>query len=128
MRATRLLLVTAAEPAALTDAYALIKIVSLQVRGLPIDVVVNRTREDAEGRAAYERLAAAAERFLKRGLKYLGAVPEDPAMRDAIEFPASLLASEGPAAMRALRAIATSRIDLPPVLRLVTADSPGEVQ
>ena len=42
MRATRLLVVTAPEPTALTDAYALMKIVSLQLPELPIDVLVNR--------------------------------------------------------------------------------------
>lgn len=122
MRATRLLLVATPEPVALTDAYALIKIVSLQVRGLPIDVVINRTREDAEGRAAYERLAAAAERFLRRGLRYLGAAPEDPAMRDVIEVPTRLLDPEGSDALRALRALAATRLDLPPMLRLAAAE------
>lgn len=123
LRATRLILVTTPEAAALTDGYALIKIVSLQVRGIPIDVVVNRTREEAEGRAAYERLAAAAERFLRRGLRYLGAVQEDATMRDAVESPASLLEPDGAPALRAIRTIANTRIELPPILRLETAAS-----
>jgi flagellar biosynthesis protein FlhG len=42
MGATRLIMVTVPEPAALTDAYATMKIVLAQVRDLPIDVLVNR--------------------------------------------------------------------------------------
>ncbi|NOT08723.1 MAG: P-loop NTPase [Gemmatimonadales bacterium] len=121
MRATRLVLITTPEPAALTDAYAVVKIVSLQAPDLPIDVVSNRAGAEAEGRAAYERLAAAAERFLRRGLRYVGSVPEDPGMRAAIEHPAQLLDPNGPAAMRAIRALAAARIDLPPPLRLAGA-------
>lgn len=81
MRASRLVTVTAAEPTALTDAYALIKIVSTQVPDLPIEVIVNRVLEPGEGPAAFSRLATAAARFLRRGLHYLGDVPEDPVLR-----------------------------------------------
>ncbi len=49
MRATRMVVVTAPEPAALTDAYATIKIVHAQVSDLPIDVLVNRVVDDREG-------------------------------------------------------------------------------
>jgi flagellar biosynthesis protein FlhG len=126
MRATRLLVVTTADPAALSDAYALIKITSLQVGSLPIDVVVNRVRDENEGRARYERLASATERFLRRGLRYLGAVPEDSAMRDAIESPERLLAPDGSPALAALRRLTATRLDLPPFLRLEAVETTGE--
>ena len=50
MHATRLLVVTAPEPTALTDAYALLKIVSLELPELPIDILVNRCLDPDEGR------------------------------------------------------------------------------
>jgi len=117
MRATRLVLLTMPEAAALTDAYALAKIVSLQVRDLPVDVVVNRVRTEEEGRAAFDRLAGAAERFLQRGLRYLGSAPEDPGLRDAITQPDHLLSPDGSPALRAIRAMAAERLELPPLLR-----------
>src|SRR5688572_10005579 len=43
MRGTRLVVVTVPEAPALTDAYALIKLVHAQLPSLPIDVLVNRT-------------------------------------------------------------------------------------
>ena len=122
MRATRLVLLTMPEAAALTDAYALAKIVSLQVRGLPVDVVVNRARSEEEGRAAFDRLAGAAERFLQRGLRYLGSAPEDPRLRDTINQPDHLLSPDGSPALRALRAMAAERLELPPLFRPRTAD------
>ncbi len=84
MRATRLVVVTVPEPAALTDAYATIKIVHFQVADLPIDVLVNRVRDPREGPQAFERLATATGRFLQRDLRYLGAIPEDDAIRQAV--------------------------------------------
>ena len=90
MRATRCVIVTVPEPAALTDAYATIKIVNLQVADLPIDVLVNRVSEPGEGTQTFERLATAAERFLHRGLRYLGALQEDEEIRHAVRVPGRL--------------------------------------
>jgi flagellar biosynthesis protein FlhG len=93
MSATRLVVVTVPEPTALSDAYALIKIVSLQIPALPIAVLVNRTRSGEEGLAAFERLSLAASRFLGRELGYLGVLPEDDALRAGIRRPGALLAA-----------------------------------
>jgi flagellar biosynthesis protein FlhG len=93
MNATRLVVVTVPEPTALSDAYALIKIVSLQIPALPASVLVNRTRSGEEGLAAFERLSLAASRFLGRELGYLGTLPEDDALRDDIRRPGALLAA-----------------------------------
>jgi flagellar biosynthesis protein FlhG len=114
MRATRLLVVAAPEPTALTDAYALMKIVTLQVPELPIDVCVNRADDEREGREAYEKLATACERFLRRGVRYLGAIPEDPMVRAAVRDPQRLLPllTASPAAQAVRRGV-LDRLDLP---------------
>jgi flagellar biosynthesis protein FlhG len=93
MSASRLVVVTVPEPTALSDAYALIKIVSLQLRALPVSVLVNRTRSEEESLAAFERLSLAASRFLGRELGYLGTLPEDDALRAGIRRPGALLAA-----------------------------------
>ncbi len=93
MNATRLVVVTVPEPTALSDAYALIKIVSLQIPALPVSVLVNRTRNEEEGPAAFERLSLAASRFLGRKLGYLGTLPEDDALRADLRRPGALLAA-----------------------------------
>lgn len=118
MRCTRLLVVTAPEPAALTDAYALMKIMNVRQPALPIDVLVNRVLSDAEGHEAFAKLAAACERFLRRGIRYLGALPEDAAVRRAVRDPARALALLGDSdAYRAVRDTVLSRLDLPTPVR-----------
>lgn len=91
MRATRLVLLAQPEPTALSDAYAVIKIVTLQLPSLPIDVVVNRVGAMEEGLATFERLAVASRRFLNRRLNYSGAVRESSALRGLVSRPGSLL-------------------------------------
>ncbi len=118
MRATRLLVVTAPEPTALTDAYALMKIVNLQIPGLPMDIVVNRCLDAEEGRHAFVRLATASERFLRRGVRFAGALPEDQALRLAVRDPRSLLETiPGTSVARALRDTVLDSLDLPLMAR-----------
>ena len=99
MRARRMVVVTAPEPAALANSYALIKVVGHQLPQLPVDVVVNRVSETGEGEAAFERLATASQKFLRRTLCYAGSIPEDPVLRIAARRPGAVLqdAVQGPA-------------------------------
>jgi hypothetical protein len=46
---------------------------------------------DEEGQAVFDRLHLAAERFLRRELRYLGCVPEDEALRMGARRPGALL-------------------------------------
>jgi flagellar biosynthesis protein FlhG len=91
MRASRLVVVAVPEPASLSDAYALIKIVHGQLPALPVDVLVNRAESDDESRDAFARLELAADRFLGRALGYLGSFPEDDGLRGAARGAGSLL-------------------------------------
>jgi len=108
IRASRLVVVTVPEPAALSDAYALIKIVNLQVPSLPVDVLVNRVLDAEEGPAAFDRLRLAASRFLGRELRYLGAVPEDEALRAMVRQPGAVLAA-APAGVEEAAGLLVSR-------------------
>jgi flagellar biosynthesis protein FlhG len=124
MRATRLIVTVVPEPAALTDAYALIKIVQQQIPDLPIDILANRAFSEQEGRAAYDRLATATERFLRRGIRYLGCLPEDDEVRLAVRDPRRLARLlESSAAAQALSSIVQDRLELPVPLRLTSTGS-----
>ena len=74
------------EPASITDAYALIKVLSRE-RGVDrVHVVANMVRDANEGRKLYEKLARVCERFLGDvALHYLGAVPQDEWLRRAVQ-------------------------------------------
>lgn len=124
MGATSLIVTVAPEPAALTDAYALIKIVQQQIPDLPIDILVNRSFSEEEGRAAYDRLAIATERFLRRGVRYLGSLPEDDELRLALRDPRRLSrALTECRAAQSLTCLLNDRMELPVPLRLTSAES-----
>ncbi len=90
-RASQLCVVAMPEPAALADAYGLVKIVHLQAPSLPMHVVVNRAQDAAEGEEVFAKLELAAARFLQRELRYAGCIGEHAAMRQAVRQPGSAL-------------------------------------
>jgi flagellar biosynthesis protein FlhG len=80
-----LLLVTTPEPTAITDTYALLKL--LQQRGFCAHsgVVVNMARRPSEARQAARRLQRAAARFLGLSLESLGLIPFDRHVAAAVQ-------------------------------------------
>lgn len=82
--AGQVLIVTSLEPTAIVDAYAVIKILDGCDTRMPIGLLINGARDATEGRFAFQQLEIAAGRFLRRGLRYYGFVPQDPALRDAV--------------------------------------------
>ena len=75
--------VTSYDPAAVVDAYALIKLVTATDREKPIGVVVNSAQDAEEAHLVYRQIALAADRFLGRPLHYDGHVLEDRQLKDA---------------------------------------------
>ena len=74
----RLVIVTTHEPTAVVDAYAMAKLLTAAAPHREIGVVVNATRDADEGQTVFRQLDAAAQRFLKRSLRYDGYVVRDP--------------------------------------------------
>jgi flagellar biosynthesis protein FlhG len=65
------------EPASITDAYALIKVLSRERGVRRFQVLANRVRDQQQGRMLYHKLLAVCDKFLDVSLSYFGAVPED---------------------------------------------------
>ncbi|GHE37581.1 P-loop NTPase [Vulcaniibacterium thermophilum] len=78
-------LVVCNEPASITDAYALIKLLSRERNVGRVQVLANMVRSPAEGRELFDKLARVAERFLDVVLNYLGAIPYDEWLRRSIQ-------------------------------------------
>ena len=88
--AHHVLVVVCDEPASLTDAYALIKVLSRE-RGVGrFRVLANQTRSPGEGRELYQKLARVCDRFLDVTLDYAGSVPYDEFMRRAAQRQAAV--------------------------------------
>jgi flagellar biosynthesis protein FlhG len=77
------LVVTSFEPAAVVDAYAVIKLLTANEQTTPIGVVVNAARDADEGHLVFRQISLAAQRFLNRSLRYDGHVLEDRLVKDA---------------------------------------------
>jgi flagellar biosynthesis protein FlhG len=79
------------EPASITDAYALMKVLS---RGYGLDsfkVLTNMTRGAEHGYQLFEKIARVAERFLDVTLEHAGNVPQDDYLRRAIQQQSNVL-------------------------------------
>lgn len=107
--ATATALVSTPEPTALTDTYALLKVLRQErVRG-PIGLVVNQATSPRSAYETAQHLDAVARRFLGTGIPYWGAVLQDPAVSLAVHRQRPLLhhAPQGCAA-QCLRAVAAT--------------------
>lgn len=82
--AQHVLLVVCDEPASLTDAYGLVKVLSRNHGVANFKVLANMVRADGGGRAVYETLQRVTTRFLDVTLEYCGEIPEDPYLKRSI--------------------------------------------
>jgi flagellar biosynthesis protein FlhG len=72
------------EPTALTDAYALVKVLSKEFGEKRFRVLMNDVSDDFRAKRAFERLRNAAEKHLQVKTEYLGCIPSGPEVREAI--------------------------------------------
>jgi flagellar biosynthesis protein FlhG len=91
--AAEVLVVITPEPTAITDAYALIKLLATHHGRQEFLVLVNMAAGAADARAAYGRLARVAERFLRVRLEYEGYIPLDDAVPRAVREQRPLMLS-----------------------------------
>ncbi len=83
--AQEVIVVVCNEPTSITDAYALIKVLSREHGVERVQVLANSVRSAHEGRELYEKLARVSERFLDVTLGYMGAVPFDDWLRRSVQ-------------------------------------------
>lgn len=82
--AQHVLVVICDEPASLTDAYALVKVLSRQHGVTRFRVLANMTRTPGAGRELFRRFERVTGRFLDVVLDYAGEIPEDEHVRRSI--------------------------------------------
>lgn len=78
------LVVVTPEPTALTDAYALVKVLSTRYAEQRFGVLVNMARGEFEAKRTFTHLSRVAERFLHVSLRYAGWLPFDPEVPEAV--------------------------------------------
>lgn len=73
------------EPASITDAYALIKLLSREHGLRNFHILSNMAKGVQEGRELYEKIVRVTDRFLDVNLDYMGLVPFDEYLRKAVQ-------------------------------------------
>jgi len=84
LAADEVLLITTPEPSAIVDAYAMLKTVYHRRDDAVVRLIVNMAAYDTQGKAVAAKLANVAQQYLGRNLSYLGFVPRDPHVSQAV--------------------------------------------
>lgn len=91
-----ILLVTTPEPTSITDSYSLIKALNRHPRfskeNSTIKVLANRVSTEEEGKSLFKKLNAVVSRYLDLTIEYLGSIPQDQQLANAVmqQTPVSL--------------------------------------
>lgn len=89
------------EPTSLTDAYALIKVMSNRYEWARFHILANMVRNEKDGWDLFNKLFRASEQFLEVQLDYLGAIPFDEHVHTAVKMQKPVLVAypDSPAAL-----------------------------
>jgi len=82
--AQELIVVVCDEPASITDAYALIKLLNREYGVDRFRVLANMTRSAQEGVDLYNKMCRVTDRYLDVMLTYMGSIPYDDFLRKAV--------------------------------------------
>ncbi|QDS33652.1 MinD/ParA family protein [Brevibacillus brevis] len=113
------ILVTTPEPPAITDAYAVIKMLHARNPAVSIRLVINRASSEREGKMTADKLAMVSKRFLNMEIQSLGYVSDDPYVSKAVKLQRPfLLTYPQSQAARSIRNLVERYLDSP-----VTSDA-----
>ena len=84
--AHEIVVVVCDEPASITDAYAIIKLLNRDYGHQRFRVLANMVRSAQEGRDLYKKMYRVTERYLDVTLGFMGAVPFDESLRKAVKM------------------------------------------
>lgn len=83
--AREVIVVVCDEPASITDAYAMIKVLNRDYSVHRFHVLANQTTSIQQGRELYNKLARVSEKYLDVALNFVGAVPYDDYLKKAVQ-------------------------------------------
>lgn len=105
--ATEVIIVVTPEPTSIIDAYATVKIILRHRPETQISIIVNCVVGLGDAEQVFQSIKTAAREFLNHDLEFLGMVPADPQVPEAVrnQIPVTRFAASSPAS-RAIRLIA----------------------
>lgn len=84
LAADEVVIVTTPEPTAITDAYGIIKAISMEKNPTVLKLIVNRVKSIAEAKKVSDRVINIANQFLNMPVEYMGFVFDDPTVSSAV--------------------------------------------
>ena len=85
------IIVVCDEPASLTDAYALMKVLNTEHGIKRFQVLANMVADSEQGRLLYSKLVNVADIYLNVSVGFLGSIPMDEKLREAIRMQAPVV-------------------------------------
>ncbi len=82
--AQEIIVVVSPEPTSITDAYAIMKVLSTKYGEKHFKLLVNSVRDEKEALGVYSNLCTVADKFLNISIDYLGYVPYDESITRAV--------------------------------------------
>ena len=82
--AQEVIVVSAPEPTAIVDGYAVIKIILKEDPAKPVQLIINSVQREEEAREVFGQINSVVRRFLGRDVHYLGHVERDPHVTQAV--------------------------------------------
>lgn len=98
--ADEVILVATPEPSAIVDAYAMLKTIHANRENAVVRLLVNMVGSDAQAKAVATKLSGVSQQYLGRSLSFLGCLPRDPHVSQAVmqSRPFTLIYPNAPAA------------------------------
>jgi len=84
LSAQEVIVVSAPEPTAIVDAYAVIKIILAEDHEKPIQVLINSVEQAEDAHEVFCQINSVVKRFLNREIDYLGHIERDPHVPQAV--------------------------------------------
>ena len=84
MAAQDIMVVTTPEPTAITDAYALMKLLSIEYGEKNFKLLVNSVKDDNEALDVFRKLTLVSNRYLNISIDFMGGIPFDKRMHESI--------------------------------------------
>jgi flagellar biosynthesis protein FlhG len=116
LAAQEIVVVTCPEPTAITDAYALMKVLAREHDHRKFQLLVNSAATDREAEMVFQKLNRATQQFLEISIQFLGWIPYDVHVQKAVRQQKTVVASYPNAqASRAFLRLAMAICALPPI-------------
>lgn len=91
--AQEIIVVVCDEPASITDAYALIKVLNLEHGVKRFQILSNMVKDAGHGKKLFAKLVRVAEMYLDVSIGYMGSIPMDEKLRDAVKMQTAVIES-----------------------------------